>query len=68
MGLIIVLVFLGVFAVVALLLIASSAGPRKQAKEVQATLDSALATESPETRDADPEPSQGANSSAAFPG
>ena len=51
MGLIIVLIFAGVFAVVALLLMASGSGASQQAKQVQATLDSALATESRETRD-----------------
>ena len=42
---------MGVFAVVALLLIASGSGAAQQAKQVQATLDSALATESQEMRD-----------------
>ncbi|MGB6691298.1 MAG: type II secretion system F family protein [Terracidiphilus sp.] len=51
MGMIVVLVFLGVFAVAALLLIASGTGASQQAKKVLATLDSALATESQETRD-----------------
>ena len=51
MALIVVLVFLGVFAVVALLITASGTGASQQAKQVLATLDSALATESPETRD-----------------
>jgi tight adherence protein B len=51
MGLIIVLVFLGVFAVIALLLIAGDSGASQKAKQVQATLDSALATESPVARD-----------------
>jgi len=51
MGLIIVLIFAGVFAVVALLLMASGSGASQQAKQVQATLDSALATESREMRD-----------------
>jgi len=50
MGLIVGLVFLGVFAVVALPLIATS-GPSKQAKEVQTRLETALATETPEVRD-----------------
>jgi tight adherence protein B len=51
MGMIATLVFLGVFAVVALLMIASGTGASQQAKKVLATLDSALATESQETRD-----------------
>jgi tight adherence protein B len=50
MALIVGLVFLGVFAVIALPLIASS-GPSKQAKDVQIRLESALATETPEVRD-----------------
>jgi len=49
MGIIIVLVFLGVFAVIALVLTASSSGAAQHAKQVHATLDSALATESRET-------------------
>jgi tight adherence protein B len=48
MGLIIVLVFLGAFSVVALIAIASGSGASQQAKQVHATLDSALATDSPE--------------------
>jgi tight adherence protein B len=51
MGLIIGLIFVGVFAVVALLLLASGSGASQQAKQVQATLDSALATESREMRE-----------------
>jgi tight adherence protein B len=51
MGLIIGLIFLGVFTVVALLLFASGSGAAQKAKQVQATLDSALATESQEMRD-----------------
>jgi tight adherence protein B len=51
MGMIIILVFAGVFAVAALLLIASGTGAAQKAKQVQATLDSALATESQEMRD-----------------
>jgi tight adherence protein B len=51
MGLIVALVFLGVFAFVALLLVASGTGANQQAKQVLASLDSALATESMETRD-----------------
>jgi tight adherence protein B len=50
MGLIVALVFLGVFAVVALLLVALGTGAAQQAKQVHATLDSALATESTEER------------------
>lgn len=51
MTLIVVLIFLGVFAVVALLLYASGSGASEKAKQVQATLDSALATESLEMRE-----------------
>ena len=51
MGLIFVLVFVGVFAVIALPLLASSLGPSKGAREVQTRLESALATEAPETRE-----------------
>ena len=50
MGLIIVLVFLGAFSVVALIAAATGAGASAQAKQVHATLDSALATDSPEER------------------
>jgi tight adherence protein B len=46
---IIILVFLGVFSLIALVAFASTSGDR-QAKQVIATLDSALATESAETR------------------
>ena len=49
MTLIVVLVFLGVFSLIALVAFASMGGDR-QAKQVIATLDSALATESMETR------------------
>jgi tight adherence protein B len=52
MGLIVVLVFMGVFAVVTLVAVASGTGASQQAKQVHATLDSALATESPEDRGA----------------
>jgi tight adherence protein B len=45
MGLIIFVVFVGVFAVVALLVMAIGTGASQQAKQVYATLDSALATE-----------------------
>jgi tight adherence protein B len=51
MGTIVMVIFLGVFAVAALLLYASGSGASQKAKQVQATLDSALATESPEMRD-----------------
>lgn len=47
----IVLVFAGVFAVVALLLMASTAGSSQQAKQTLANLESALATASKQTRD-----------------
>jgi tight adherence protein B len=50
MGSIAVLVFLGVFLVVALVAYAVGSGAEEQAKQVHATLDSALATESPEER------------------
>jgi len=48
---IILLVFLGTFSVVALLLVASGQGAAQKAKQVVATLESALATESPQTRE-----------------
>jgi len=51
MGLIIALIFAGVFAVVALVLFAGSSGAAQKAKQVQATLDSAIATETKEMRD-----------------
>ena len=51
MGMIIVLIFVGVFAVVALVLVAGSSGAAQKAKQVQATLDSALATESRAARE-----------------
>jgi len=51
MGLMIGLVFLGVFAVVSLLLIAGSSGASQEAKQVIASLDTALATETPQVRD-----------------
>jgi tight adherence protein B len=51
MGLIIALVFLGVFALVALVMVASGSGAAQQSKQVLASLDSALATDSTETRD-----------------
>jgi tight adherence protein B len=48
---IILVVFMGVFAVAGLLMYASGSGAAQKAKQVQATLDSALATESQEMRD-----------------
>jgi tight adherence protein B len=51
MGLIIGLVFLGVFSVVALLMIALGTGASQRAKQALASLDSALATDSPAERD-----------------
>ena len=51
MGLIIGLVFLGVFAVVALVMVAGMSGATQEAKQVIASLDTALATESPQIRD-----------------
>jgi tight adherence protein B len=51
MGLIAVVVFAGVFAVIALLAMAGGAGDSKQAKQALASLDSALATESVVTRE-----------------
>jgi len=51
MGMIFVLTFLGVFAAVALPVMALGLGPSRKAKQVIATLDSALATERPEARE-----------------
>jgi tight adherence protein B len=51
MGLIIGMVFIGAFAVVALLLYASGSGKVEQEKQVLASLDSALATESVQARE-----------------
>jgi len=51
LGTIVFVIFLGVFTVVALLLYASGSGAAQKAKQVQATLDSVLATESREMRD-----------------
>jgi tight adherence protein B len=51
MILIIALVFVGVFSVAGLLLVAGGSGAAAQAKQVQASLDSALATESQAMRD-----------------
>jgi tight adherence protein B len=51
MGMIVFVIFLGVFAVAALILYAAGSGASQRAKQVQATLDSALATESQEMRD-----------------
>lgn len=45
------LVFIGVFALIAIPLIATTVGPAKKAKEVQSRLASALATEAPEQLD-----------------
>ena len=45
MGMIAVVVFIGVFAIISLLVIASRTGASQQAKQVHATLDSALATD-----------------------
>jgi tight adherence protein B len=50
MGLIVILVFLGVFGVVALVALAVGSGASQQAKQVHATLDSALATDAQEER------------------
>jgi tight adherence protein B len=52
MGWIIFVIFVGVFAVVALLIMAIGSGASQQAKQVYATLDSALATED-DSRDRD---------------
>ena len=51
MGLLIGLIFLGVFAVAVLVMMAAGSGASEQAKQVHATLDSALATDSPEVSD-----------------
>jgi hypothetical protein len=51
MNLLLVTVFLGVFVVTALLLIASGVGASEKAKQVLATLDSALAVGTPQSRD-----------------
>jgi tight adherence protein B len=51
MAMIVFVIFLGVFAVAALILYAAGSGASQRAKQVQATLDSALATESQEMRD-----------------
>jgi len=48
MALIIILVFLGVFAVATLLMVATSSDSSQQAKQMLARLDSVLATEKPE--------------------
>ncbi len=52
MGLIIGLTFVGVFAVIALVLMAIGSKASEQAKQVHASLDSALATDRQEDRDA----------------
>ena len=51
MGTIILLIFFGVFAVVALLMFALGSGSAQQAKQVLATLDTALSSESKEARE-----------------
>jgi tight adherence protein B len=51
MQLIVLFVFIGAFSVVALLLIAGGQGASQKAKQVIATLDSALATETPQVRE-----------------
>ena len=51
MGLIVILVFLGVFAVVALVLVALTANASQKTKQIIATLDSALATDVVVSRD-----------------
>jgi tight adherence protein B len=51
MAMIVVVIFFGVFSVAALILYAAGSGASQRAKQVQATLDSALATESQEMRD-----------------
>jgi tight adherence protein B len=51
MGLIVAVVFLGVFSVVTLLAVATGTGASQRTKQALASLDSALATESPAERD-----------------
>ncbi|MGC9157699.1 MAG: type II secretion system F family protein [Terracidiphilus sp.] len=51
MGLIIGLTFLGIFGVVALLAVAMTSGAAQHAKQVHATLDSALATDTQDVRE-----------------
>src|ERR1700685_436211 len=51
MAMIVLVVFIGVFSVAGLVLYAAGSGASQRAKQVQATLDSALATESQEMRD-----------------
>jgi tight adherence protein B len=51
MLLLLMLVFIGVFAVAALLLVASGTGASQKTKQTLAALESALATEKPEARD-----------------
>lgn len=51
MGMIIFLVFVGVFALISLVLIASGSGAAQQSKQVLASLDSALATDGMESRE-----------------
>ena len=52
MGIIIALSFVGVFAIVAAIMLATGSGADTDAKQVIATLDSALATETAESREA----------------
>jgi len=51
MGLIVVVVFLGVFSVITLVAVATGTGASQRAKQALASLDSALATESPAARE-----------------
>jgi len=51
MGLIAILVFVGVFAAIALPLVALNLGPSQQSRQAMVSLDSALATESPVQRE-----------------
>jgi len=51
MGLIIAVVFMGVFSVITLLAVATGTGASQRTKQALASLDSALATESPAARD-----------------
>ncbi|MGD0859409.1 MAG: type II secretion system F family protein [Terracidiphilus sp.] len=51
MGLIVAVVFMGVFSVITLLAVATGSGASQRTKQALASLDSALATESPAERD-----------------
>ena len=51
MGLIVAVVFMGVFSVITLLAVATGTGASQRTKQALASLDSALATESPAERD-----------------